>query len=219
MCEISNKTGVSKSTVQRILNQDNSSRMYIPSTGRTVKEQLQYNLVMGKRKGGKHCFQNNIALKDNEGKFIGCIENNYYVDKEEEKQQDVNLIVEYYCSHSTETLDNIVEQINEKYNKRFTKSYVYDCLLDSRVELLFGPIVSQEIKLQLSNNNQGFFKKFGFISMDIETLSKYQLTDKEIAVLLYRFNNGTIKSTQDAALHFNCSKTVITNIDEECKVR
>ena len=215
MIEISDSIGISKSSVQRILNKDEYSDIYIDKTGRTIKEQLTHNLNMGKKKGGKNSFQYNIALKDNDGKFIGSIENYDYIDNEEIKQQDIELIVEYYCTHSTDTLESIVEQINNKYNKKYTKAYVYNCLLDPRVEALFEPIVSEEIKNQLSNNYQGFFKKFGFISMDLETLSKYDLTDREIAILLYRFNNGKIKSTQEAATHFNCSKTVITKIEDK----
>ena len=232
MIDIANQTGISKSSVQRILNKDEYADKIISKTGRTIKEQLTYNLNMGKKKGGKNSFQYNIALKDDNGKFIGSVENYDYIDNEEIKQQDIELIVDYYCTHSTDTLESIVEQINDKYNKKYTKAYVYNCLLDQRVEALFEPIVSEEIKNQLSNNYQGFFKKFGFISMDLETLSKYDLTDREIAILLYRFNNGKIKSTQEAAQHFNCSKTVITKIEdkalekitgtleeEDCKIR
>jgi len=213
MIEISNSICVSKSTVQRILNKECFSSLIIPSTGRTIKEQLSHNLSMGKKKGGKNSFQYNTAIKDENGKFVGSVFNYDYIDHEAIKQQNIELIVKYYCYNSTESLEEIVEKINELYNKDFTKDYVYDCLLDSRVEALFGPIVSEEIKNQLSYNVHGFFRKFGFISMDKQTLSMYNLNEREIAVLLYRFNDGKLKSTQETAEHFNCSKTVITNIE------
>lgn len=213
MIAISGSIGVSKSTVQRILNKECFSSIIIPSTGRTIKEQLAHNLSMGKKKGGKNSFQYNTAIKDENGKFVGSVFNYDYIDHEAIKQQNIELIVKYYCYNPNETLEDIVEQINKLYDKEFTKAYVYDCLLDSRVEALFGPIVSEEIKNQLSYNVQGFFRKFGFISMDENTLSMYNLNEREIAVLLYRFNDGKLKSTQETAEYFNCSKTVITKIE------
>lgn len=213
MVELSNNTGVSKSTVQRMLSNPEYSDIVIPSTGRTIKEQLEYNLIMGRRKGGRNSFQNNSFTKDENGKFSGSTRREQESNNELTKQEDIKLIVDFFCKNPNSTLDYMASTLSLKTNKQYTRDYVYNCLLDPRVEEMFGMLIKCAISNQLSNNNQGFFKKFGTITFDIKTLSSYNLSDEEISVILYRFNGGIVRSTSDAALHFNCSKTTITNIE------
>lgn len=213
MIEISENTGISKSSVQRILNKSEYSNIIIKSTGNTIKEQLELNKLNGKRKGGRNYFQNNESIKDESGKFAGSKFVEADVDNEAEKQSDIKLIVEYFLYNPNNTMEQIANFLNQEHNKKYTKSYVYDCLLDNRVEELYGPIVKKTIKEQLSYNQQSFYKKFGFLSIDLQTLSLYNLTDEEISLLLYRFNNGDLRTTEETAKHFNCSRTVIEKVE------
>jgi hypothetical protein len=213
MVEVAANTDVSKSTVQRILNKEMYSNKVIESTGRTIKEQLEYNKQIGKRKGGLTYFQNNAPIKDENGKFQGSTIIKDETDNESKKQQDIKLIVEYFLFNPNSTMEQIANTLNEQEGKCYTKSYVYDCLLDSRIEDLFGSIVRTTIESQLTYNQQNFHRKFGFLSIDLHTLSKYDLTDEEICLIMYRFNNGDLRTTEEAAKHFNCSKTVICKVE------
>ena len=210
--EVSSFTGVSKSTVQRILSNPEYSDI-ITITGRTIKEQLEYNLKVGRKKGGINSFMNNTATKDSSGRFTGSITVQNGENNELKKIEDIKIIVDFYSRNPNLTLDVLTSKINQKYNTNYTRDYIYDCLLDSRVEELYGLLISSAISNNLTANYQGFIRKFGIMIFTIDELSKYELTDMEIAVLIYRFNNGTIKSATDAAKHFNCSKTNITNIE------
>ena len=67
--EVASNTGVSKSTVQRILSNPEYSDITIPSTGRTIKEQLEYNLKMDQL--------TNIDIESPKYGRLGVIQINY----------------------------------------------------------------------------------------------------------------------------------------------
>lgn len=209
--QISDETKISRSSVQRILNR--YVDIEIPSTKRTIKEQLLFNKNVGKQKGGRTTFKRYGLVRDKEGKFIGIKKESTIIDKEQIKRDDIDLIVKNFSSNPRCTIEKLTEEINLVYNKKYTVSYVYRCLIDPRVEEIFGELISDSIKTQLDNNRYCFFLKFKNLKIDVETLTQLGLDDECIAVLICRFNDGNILSHDVVAQKFNCSKTKIANIE------
>lgn len=69
--EIAEMTGIPASTVQRYLNSDKVAKMFGDEKAISIKNQLKENLRMAKIRGGENSARNNIALRDEEGKFKG----------------------------------------------------------------------------------------------------------------------------------------------------
>lgn len=154
MIEISIETGVSKSSCQRYLNLPEYCNVYIPSTQRTIKEQLEYNKNLGNQKGGRATFQAHEVKRDETGKFIGVTKTEEKIDREEKKREDIIKIVNYFSKNPYSTL----EEIANFFDGVYTKYYVYDCLNDTRVEEIFGKTIASQIRQQLSNNRYSISK-------------------------------------------------------------
>lgn len=213
--KISEYLDIPKSTVQRILNKYGDIEI---SNSITIKQQLILNKKNGNSRGGKSYFQKYSPVKDLQGRFIGSQEDIGNVDKEKNKVQDIRIIVGYFSSNPQATLESISQELTKKYGSKYTVSYVYKCLNDSRLEELFGKLISDSIREQLNNNRYNFFFKFDKSIINIDALTKIGLDANTIAVLLYRFNGGEIKSCDAAAQHFDCSKTTISNIEDKALI-
>lgn len=206
--EISDKTGVSKSSCQRYLTLPQYSNIIIEKTGRTISEQLKFNKLMGNRKGGRTTFNTFAAKKDESGKFVGLIKEPTRINAEENKQKDIIKIVTYFSKNSYSTLD----QIACFFDNIYTHDYIYDCLNDPRVEEIFGMDIASAITQQLSNNNYGILKKYQGV-WDENLFKSAGLSEQEISILLYRFSNGQIRSAEDTAHNFGISKTRVNVIE------
>ena len=208
--EISSATGISKSSCQRYLNLPGYASLIIPSTGLTIAEQLKLNRIAGNQKGGRTTFLTHTVQKDKDGKFNGLIRDEEDQNKEEAKQEDIIRIVRYFSQHPYTTL----EEMATFFDKIYTPSYIYNCLNDSRVEELFGSLIANTIRKQLENNRYGIMKKFKG-KWGQELFEAANLTEREIAVLNHRFQDGEIHSAEEVALIYGVSKTLITKIEDE----
>lgn len=144
IAEISERTGISKSSVQRYL--DSYSDVIIPETNQTVKDQLRINKLRGQRKGGLTSFENNDHVKGESGKFIGSVKAQTQ-DKELQKQKDILFISTYYLSKGHISLQDLASELSEI--GIYTKDYVYDCLTDARLSSLIGEACAEEITRRL----------------------------------------------------------------------
>jgi len=69
--EISRMTGISTSSVQRYLNSERVIELFGPEVADGIKRKLEENLHNAKIKGGQNFALNNVAEKDEFGKFSG----------------------------------------------------------------------------------------------------------------------------------------------------
>ncbi len=211
--DISANTGVSKSSVQRILSDPRVGCIRIPKTNCTISEQILVNTKKGRQKGGRTTFQTHRALKDEQGRFIGTVEETEEIDKESLKEEDIRMVVVYFSKNSLKTMSEIADDLEGiktpgNPNRTYTRDYVYRCLTDPRVEEVFGPMLATSVCHNLDLNRYGILKKLdGFA--DLQYLEEADLTEHEKAVLSYRFSQEGIHSADDAAEHFGCSRNAI----------
>ena len=69
--EISKRTGISTSSVQRYLNSERVVTLFGTEVALSIKEQLQKQLLEAKKKGGKSYSESNTPTFDSECKFTG----------------------------------------------------------------------------------------------------------------------------------------------------
>ena len=210
--DIGNSTGVSKSSVQRILNKPSYCNIIIPLTGNTIRDQLALNKLNGRKKGGINSFNNIIILRDDSGKIIGSMVDTTGIDKEKNKQDDIVKIVKFFEINQYYTLGQIASELN------YSRDYVYDCLTSPKVEEIFGHTVSVFIIDTLNNNNYGFLKKFSD-KLDLDLFESAGLTEREIQVILCRYNNGEIQSSDAVARILGCSRQAITSTENRALVK
>lgn len=148
--EISEQTGIPKSSVQRYLERVKDKT--ISKTGLTIEEQLKINKLRGHRKGGITSFENNDSVKDSSGKFIGSIKTQSQ-DKELQKQKDILVIATYYLYRGQISLQDLTDELSEMdLCGTYTKDYVYDCLTDQRLSGLIGQANANEIAKRLKES-------------------------------------------------------------------
>ena len=206
--EISASTGVSKSSVQRYLTKPNISNIKIPSTNRTIAEQILWNTRLGRQRGGRNTFQKYDVKKDESGKFVGLEVSKSSVDKGQVKNNDIMKAVLLFSKNPFLTIDELASLLGENY----TSDYVYDCLKDSRIEQLFGTLIASSITQQLEYNRYGILRKFRENWGD-ELFNEAGLSDREKEILNCRFSEGEIGSAESVASRFGVSKTMITKIE------
>lgn len=207
--EISKVTGISSSSCQRYLNLPEYRGIVIPRTGNTIADQLKVNKALGNKQGGRTTFKRYKTQKDESGKFIGLIKNESGIDSEENKKQDIINIVKYFSMNPYLTLD----EIEDFFGGLYTSDYIYDCLTDSRVEEIFGRIISSAITEQLSKNNYSILKKYNGL-WDKDIFVKAGLTEREIDILMYRYSMGDIHSAEATGIKFGISKSAVTKTED-----
>ena len=207
--DISNGTGISKSSCQRYLNMPEYMNIIIPSTGHTISEQLMANKVAGNQKGGRTTFLTHTVKKDSEGKFVGTERDESGIDKEDKKREDIIRIVRYFSQNPYVTLDGIAEY----FDKIYTRDYIYACLNDPRVEELFGKLIASAVKQQLVDNRYGLKRKFGDL-WGQELFEQVGLSDREIQILNMRFSEDTIHSAEEVAYNLGISRQMVLKIED-----
>lgn len=182
--EVVKETGISKSSVQRYLQKYGDT--YIHSLNKTIKDQLKENKTRGQRLGGIHSFQNNDFVKDDAGHFIGNVVSTATYDKESKKREDIVRIVTYYLNNKTITLNDLANVFSELYG--YSRDYVYDCLLDTRVSEILGDEKAKEVEENLSNNRNTFLRKISDLGLTLENINQdFGLTELERKVFDERF--------------------------------
>lgn len=207
--QISAQTGVSKSSVQRILTKPEVGDINIPGLDRTISAQIHINTIAARQKGGRNTFKKYEAKKDESGRFIGLAKEESETDKEEIKKSDIISIIICFSRNPYSTIDQIANIFEGKY----TSDYIYRCLNDPRVSELFGPLIASSITQQLNNNRYGILRKFESNWGD-ELFDSAGLSEREKAVLSYRFSDHGIRSAEAAATQFGVSKTAITKTED-----
>lgn len=203
--EVSENTGISKSSVQRYLQKYGST--LIPGTGTTIGEQLQINHLRGQRNGGIQSFKSNDYIKDKIGCFIGCERTVSAVDKEEKKCNDIKQICIYYLANNTISLTDLAHTFSELFG--YSRDYVYDCLLDSRVSELLGSEKALEISKSLHNNRMNFYRKMKDIQFDINSIvnnSEFTPMEKQV---FFQLASNPEKSLQSVGEELGVSKTTV----------
>jgi DNA-directed RNA polymerase, sigma subunit (sigma70/sigma32) len=204
--EISDKTGISKSSVQRYLNHPDIVGFTIKLTGKTVKEQLEQNMLLGRSKGGKNTFSKYDHVKNKDGRFSGLVETNTE-NKEEQKKADIKKIVIFFSKYPYYTIEELSKELGYE-----SSDYVYDCLTDNSVNEMMGSVISESIKAQLDKNKFNIFKKL-VPDFDISRLNEFDLSEREAKVIMARLGNDDIKSADEVAEAMNISRTMVLKIE------
>ena len=210
--EISEKTGISKSSVQRYLSDPSIGNITILKTNRTIAEQIRVNTQRGRQKGGRATFQTHQAQKDEKGRFIGTKKEIEEKDKEALKRQDIIQAVLYFSKNPYMTIDQIANDLEGMKTpgdgSSYTKDYIYRCLTDSRVGEIFGSVIASSIRQRLDENRYSILNKLENV-WNPEFFESAGLTKHEIAVLHFRFSEEGIRSADAAAIYFGVSRNAI----------
>lgn len=206
--EISVQTGIPKSSVQRYLKKHGNVLL---ADGKTINAQLVENRKKGQYQGGVQSFKNNDFIKDEHGHFVGSVSTVTSIDKEAKKLEDIKRICTYYLNNKSLTLDEVSSAFSELFG--YTRDYVYDCLLDSRVSSVMGEEKSREINLNLHYNRLSFLRKLLEKEVSLESLPPdFELTEKEKIVFMERFNNPDC-SLEMIAAACNISRTTAAKLE------
>lgn len=206
--QISNVTGESSSTIQRILNAPEHVGILISKTDRTIKDQLLHNKLMGNSKGGRTTFESYDAVKDQEGKFVGLSETQTS-GKEAAKENQVVEIALIFSKNPHLTIDELADLLDGD----ISRDLVYDCLTDSRIFEIFGSIFANSIRDRLEQNLYSILKKLP-INFDIEMLAEIDLTDREKDVISRRLGYGKGLVSMDlVAADLEISRAMVLKIE------
>ncbi len=139
--------GMSRSSINRYLNDPLVINLFGLDTYKQIKDILAFKKLEARKKGGLKSFQNNHALKDEAGRFVGSI-----------KAQDDNNIkrkIKHILIFTQLLLENpnlSLEEIANIYNnsnldkETVTRDYVYDCLSEHEKYNIFSSEITQKIK-------------------------------------------------------------------------
>lgn len=206
--EISVQTGIPKSSVQRYLKKHGNVLL---ADGKTINAQLAENRKKGQYQGGVQSFKNNDFIKDEHGHFVGSVSTVTSIDKEAKKREDIKRICTYYLNNKSLTLDEVSSVFSELFG--YTRDYVYDCLLDSRVSSVMGEEKSREIEESLNYNRTSFCRKLLEEGINLESLpSDFELTEEEKIVFMERFKNPNC-SLEMVGKACNISRTTAAKLE------
>ena len=144
--DLVNITGLSKSSIQRYLNEERIiAELFDNEVAANVKQGLENNRANARIKGGLNSYRNNVVVKDSDGKFVGSVPHKRD-DKVEVKNEHIVKLVRIYLSEP-----NISLSIISKATK-LSEDYIYDCLTSKRVSTLLGEDIAGELRVKLSDN-------------------------------------------------------------------
>ena len=138
--------GISKSSIGRYLNDPLILHLFGEQTYQQIKDMLSLKKMEARKKGGMMSFQNNQALKDESGKFIGS-----------EKSIDTNKIkrkIKHILAFTQLLFENphlSLQELADRYNatnpdeEHITRDYVYDCLSEHTKYNIFSEEIAREI--------------------------------------------------------------------------
>lgn len=214
--EISEATEIPRSSVQRYLNK-HKDLVINDALGITIGQQLTVNQHRGKVQGGRTSFLHNSPVKDEMGHFVGNVRDVDY-SREDKKRKDIKLICTYYLSNKTFTLDELADSFKELFG--YSRDYIYDCLLDSRVPSVMGEESAREIEQTLENNYAGFYRKVADLHLTEADLQQADFTDREREVFSERSQNPTM-TLSSMSEKYGVSKTALAKIENRAigKVR
>jgi len=150
LSELPELEGISKSSIQRYLNDPKIIELFDQKTFDHIQKLLEENNLEGKKRGGLNSFKNNKALKNYQGRFVGN-----FKDKDDNKvtikKKHILAFSEIFINNPEMSLQQIADYYNEstKETKSVTRDYVYDCLNSNETYGLFSSELEKEIKEQL----------------------------------------------------------------------
>ena len=208
MEQIASATNISKSSCQRYLTLPGYASLIVPSTGKTIEEQLKTNKLLGNQRGGRNTFANYTVQKDESGRFVSTKKDVEDVDKEAKKRDDIKRIVKYFSKHPYDTLDTMVEF----FDKVYTRDYIYACLNDPRVDELFGKLIARAVRQQLDDNRYSIMQKFED-NWGQDLFIDAGLSEREIEILNLRFSKDVITSAEAVALQLQITHQMVSKIE------
>lgn len=137
---------ISKSSIQRYLNDPVICQLFNEEVFNNIKNILTMKGMGAKRKGGFNSFQNNLAVKDNNGQFRGV--------KKAENNDNINRKIKHILTFAQLFLENpelSLQDIADLYNEMnpgqdpVTRDYVYDCLSDQTKYEVFSEKMAKQL--------------------------------------------------------------------------
>ncbi len=141
---------LSRSSIQRYLNDPQVAILFGDDVAQNIKDILKLKGMEGRKKGGLISFQNNTAMKDENGRFIGS--------KKAETGDNINRKIKHILIFTQLFLENpnaSLQEIADMYNKaqpdgeKVTRAYVYDCLSEHTTYNIFSDEITALIASQL----------------------------------------------------------------------
>ncbi len=143
-------SGISKSSIQRYLNDPLIVNLFGEETAQKIKDTLKLNSIEGKRRGDFVSFQNNDCLKSESGRFIGSKPS---INKENiaKKVKHILVFAQIFLEYPNASLQEIADIYNASCQdeEMVTRDYVYDCLSEHEKYNIFSSNISEIISSQL----------------------------------------------------------------------
>lgn len=140
---------ISKSSIQRYLNDPVISKLFDENVYNNIKDKLKLKGLEARRKGGLTSFNNNVVIKDANGHFIG-VEKASDSNNISRKIRHILIFSQFFLEHPDFSLQDIADLYNrENPTENVTRDYVYDCLSEHSKYDIFSESMTQQISLQL----------------------------------------------------------------------
>lgn len=154
--QVSEETGISKSSIQRYLNDSHIMDIIDKETLAELQSKKIKNKVDGKKKGGINSFLNNVPLKNKDGKFTGNEKYEGNKDRLKEKYKTILELYKIIFSRNCNSLDELTSYYNGQLpdSQKVTKDYVYDCLTSDYLNEVFDGKMHEDIQAWLNNNRE-----------------------------------------------------------------
>ncbi len=209
--DVAEATGISRSSVQRCLQKYSDLSIGSSDNNLTIGQQLRANQYRGKVQGGRTSFLHNRHIQDEHGHFQGSVRD-VDLKREDKKREDIRIICTYYLANKSFTLSEIADSLGELYD--YSRDYVYDCLLDSRVSSVIGEDQAAQVEQTLEANRSDFYKKLGDIDLNDEILDAAGLSDKGRAVITERKESPNMTLTS-IANRYGVSRAAVAKLEDK----
>lgn len=150
LAELPELQGIPKSSISRYLNDPLIIKLFNEKVFNNIKDTLKLKGIEARRKGGLKSFQNNQALKDENGRFIGS-EANKDEERIKRKIKHILIFAQLLLTNPNNSLEDIANMYNESNpeNETVTRDYVYDCLSEHQKYNVFSEEISNTLAVLL----------------------------------------------------------------------
>ena len=112
LSELPELKGISKSSIQRYLNDSLIINLFGQKTYNNIQALLKKNIMTARQKGGRNSFKNNVQMQDSQGRFVGSVETDNTL-KAEVKIKHIIIFSEIFLSNPSLSLQEIAEFYNK----------------------------------------------------------------------------------------------------------
>lgn len=150
LAELPELEGISKSSIQRYLNNPTVETLFGGETANKIQELLELKKISAQQKGGINSFLNNKSVKASGGKFVGSIKSPD-LDRLKTKCRHIVTFAGIFLNYPTKSLQEIADFYNgtNPDHETVTKDYVYDCLSSKKQYTVLSEDVWKQIESQL----------------------------------------------------------------------